>query len=160
MSNTVTPTNFKQIAALIMVPSFRVRLLPHTPLTPWLTRQLGQDCFRFDANHLNAGEAGPRKNVIHIRCIFYQSNVKCILWRMLEKDVLSNICNRYCPYVVEQSPLGYKQMITSGFYGFAEANYMSYGKPSFSVRDADGSTQSSSPSLNSYQALVGVGYKF
>jgi outer membrane protein W len=56
--------------------------------------------------------------------------------------------------------LGYKQMITSGFYGFAEANYMSYGKPSFSVRDADGSTQSSSPSLNSYQALVGVGYKF
>lgn len=56
--------------------------------------------------------------------------------------------------------LGYKQMITSGLYGFAEANYMSYGKPSLSVRDVDGSTQSSSPSLNTFQALVGVGYKF
>jgi opacity protein-like surface antigen len=57
--------------------------------------------------------------------------------------------------------LGYKQMITSGFYGFAEANYMSYGKPSFSVTDpSDGSKQSSSPSLNTFQALVGVGYKF
>jgi hypothetical protein len=59
--------------------------------------------------------------------------------------------------------LGYKQMITKGFYGFAEANYMSYGRASFSVM---GSFQgqavaiSSNPSLSTYQALVGVGYKF
>lgn len=59
--------------------------------------------------------------------------------------------------------LGYKQMITKGFYGFAEANYMSYGRASFSVM---GSVQgqavaiSSNPSLSTYQALVGVGYKF
>jgi outer membrane immunogenic protein len=55
--------------------------------------------------------------------------------------------------------LGYKQMIASGFYGFAEANYMSYDKPSFSAI-RNGYTVSSNPSLNSFQALVGVGYKF
>jgi hypothetical protein len=56
--------------------------------------------------------------------------------------------------------LGYKQIITGGFYGFAEANYMSYSKPSFSSTTRDGYKLSVSPSLNSYQALVGVGYKF
>jgi opacity protein-like surface antigen len=61
--------------------------------------------------------------------------------------------------------LGYKQMITKGLYGFTEANYMSYGKATFSSRAtyADGSgfsTNSQSPSLSSYQLLVGVGYKF
>jgi outer membrane immunogenic protein len=62
--------------------------------------------------------------------------------------------------------LGYKQMITQGFYGFAEANYMSYGKANFSQTSnyTDGSggsvTNNTSGSLNSYQALVGVGYKF
>jgi len=56
--------------------------------------------------------------------------------------------------------LGYKQMITSGFFGYAEANYMSYSKPSFSATSTDGTKLSTSPSLNSYQALVGVGYKF
>lgn len=55
--------------------------------------------------------------------------------------------------------LGYKQMISGGFYGFAEANYMSYDKPSFSAIK-NGYTVSSNPSLNSFQALVGVGYKF
>jgi len=62
--------------------------------------------------------------------------------------------------------LGYKQMIAKGFYGFAEANYMSYGKANFSQTSnyTDGSggsvTSNTSGSLNSYQALVGVGYKF
>lgn len=56
--------------------------------------------------------------------------------------------------------LGYKQMITGGFYGLAEVNYMSYSKASFSGTDSDGYTTSSNPSLNSYQFLVGVGYKF
>ena len=56
--------------------------------------------------------------------------------------------------------LGYKQMIASGLYGFAEANYMSYSKPSFSATTTAGYTLTSSPSLNTYQALVGIGYKF
>ena len=56
--------------------------------------------------------------------------------------------------------LGYKQMIANGFYGFAEANYMSYGKPSFSSVNGLTYTVTNSPSLSTYQALVGVGYKF
>lgn len=56
--------------------------------------------------------------------------------------------------------LGYKQMIANGFYGFAEANYMSYGKPSFSSVNGLTYTLSNSPSLSTYQALVGIGYKF
>lgn len=61
--------------------------------------------------------------------------------------------------------LGYKQIIQGGIYAFAEANYMSYAKPSFSrslspaIIDADTSL-TSQPSVNSYQLLVGVGYKF
>jgi len=60
--------------------------------------------------------------------------------------------------------LGYKQMITSGLYGFAEGNYMSYGRANVSAQNgttAGTSTNySMSQSLNSYQLLVGVGYKF
>ena len=59
--------------------------------------------------------------------------------------------------------LGYKQMITSGLYGFGEANYMSYSKPTLSASNIPGSggyNLSSSPSVSSYQLLVGVGYKF
>jgi hypothetical protein len=56
--------------------------------------------------------------------------------------------------------LGYKQMITSGFYGFAEANYMSYSKPSFSATTTANYTFNASPNLSTYQALVGIGYKF
>ena len=57
--------------------------------------------------------------------------------------------------------LGYKQIIAGGLYGYAEGNYMSYAKPSFSIAStALGSTFSSNPSFNSYQLLVGVGYKF
>lgn len=56
--------------------------------------------------------------------------------------------------------LGYKQIITGGFYGFAEANYMSYSKTTFSGTIGDSYKVSTNPSLSSYQALVGVGYKF
>jgi len=56
--------------------------------------------------------------------------------------------------------LGYKQMITSGLYGYAEGNYMSYGKANFSATASDGTLVTSNPSLNSYQLLVGIGYKF
>jgi outer membrane immunogenic protein len=55
--------------------------------------------------------------------------------------------------------LGYKQMITSGIYGFAEGNYMSYSKPSLSTSNSN-VLYVVNPSINSYQLLVGVGYKF
>ena len=59
--------------------------------------------------------------------------------------------------------LGYKQMIANGFYGFAEANYMAYGQKTFTSPFTSSGTTinlSNSPNLSSYQALVGVGYKF
>jgi hypothetical protein len=60
--------------------------------------------------------------------------------------------------------LGYKQIITGGFYGFAEGNYMSYNKPSLisNVSDSGASTwtMTTNPSISTYQLLVGVGYKF
>jgi hypothetical protein len=63
--------------------------------------------------------------------------------------------------------IGYKQIITGGIYGFAEANYMSYSKPSFTttgnINWDYGSypiTSKLSANLNSYQALVGIGYRF
>lgn len=61
--------------------------------------------------------------------------------------------------------LGYKQFITSGLYAFGEANYMSYGSANFGRSIAvPGSNvslvTSTNSSLNSYQVLVGLGYKF
>ncbi len=61
--------------------------------------------------------------------------------------------------------LGYKQIISGGFYGFAEANYMSYGKKNISSSGAcenicstyTGTTPTSS---SAYNLLVGVGYRF
>jgi outer membrane immunogenic protein len=55
--------------------------------------------------------------------------------------------------------LGYKQIITGGFYGFAEANYMSYSKSTYSGTIGE-TNVSTNPSMSSYQALVGVGYRF
>lgn len=62
--------------------------------------------------------------------------------------------------------LGYKQIITGGFYGFAEGNYMSYSK----VNAGSSWTEATSPAINvtstsntgssAYTLLVGVGYKF
>jgi len=70
--------------------------------------------------------------------------------------------------------LGYKQMITSGLYGFVEGNYMGYSAPSYSsnttTRASDTLHGVSSTgtrtvtanfaSLNSFQALIGLGYAF
>jgi hypothetical protein len=56
--------------------------------------------------------------------------------------------------------LGYKQIIKSDLYGFAEVNYMSYSKPSFSATTISLYNFSSAPSLNTYQFLTGVGYRF
>lgn len=62
---------------------------------------------------------------------------------------------------------GYKQMITSGFYAFGEANYYTFSKVNL---NASGSTtgaraggtfsQTSNPGANAYNFLVGVGYRF
>ena len=68
--------------------------------------------------------------------------------------------------------LGYKQIITSGLYGFVEGNYMGYSAPSYSYSTYTPTTvslsRSNSPrtvttsfaSLNSFQALIGLGYAF
>lgn len=69
--------------------------------------------------------------------------------------------------------LGYKQVITSGLYGFVEGNYMSYSAPSYtftSVNATNTSTGASTSStrtvsnnfasLNTYQMLIGLGYAF
>lgn len=49
--------------------------------------------------------------------------------------------------------LGYKQIIDGGLYGFAEANYASYGS-----KQLDGLSGSTKP--NTMNFVVGVGYKF
>jgi hypothetical protein len=72
--------------------------------------------------------------------------------------------------------LGYKQMITSGLFGFVEGNYMSYSAPSYSytsgikaietltgINSSSASTRAITAnfsSLNTYQFLIGVGYAF
>ena len=68
--------------------------------------------------------------------------------------------------------LGYKQIITSGLYGFVEGNYMGYSAPSYSYstyspaavslgRSASARTVTTSfASLNTFQALIGLGYAF
>ena len=60
--------------------------------------------------------------------------------------------------------LGYKQIIAGGFYGFGEVNYMSYASQNFGksygLSGFGAFNTSTSSSLNSYQLLLGVGYKF
>jgi hypothetical protein len=61
--------------------------------------------------------------------------------------------------------LGYKQIITGGFYGFAEGNYMSYASTSSNVswratNNAYSASVNQTGASNAYTLLVGVGYKF
>jgi len=58
--------------------------------------------------------------------------------------------------------LGYKQLITSGLYGFVEANYYGYAKPNLSstYTDEGGGTVSSNPNVSAYNFLLGLGYRF
>jgi len=68
--------------------------------------------------------------------------------------------------------LGYKQIITSGLYGFVEGSYMSYSAPSdsysanspaavsLSRSNSTRTVTTSFASLNSFQALIGLGYAF
>jgi hypothetical protein len=58
--------------------------------------------------------------------------------------------------------LGYKQLITGGLYGFAEANYYAYAKPNLSstYTDGPGGTVTSNPNVSAYNFLLGLGYRF
>lgn len=58
--------------------------------------------------------------------------------------------------------LGYKQIIASGFYGFAEVNYYNYSGASFAGTVLSDGTMTTgySPKTSAYQFLVGAGYKF
>jgi len=58
--------------------------------------------------------------------------------------------------------LGYKQFVTKGLYGFVEANYYAYAKPSLSstYTDGPGGTVSSNPNVSAYNFLLGLGYRF
>lgn len=58
--------------------------------------------------------------------------------------------------------VGYKQIVTKGLYGFAEANYYNYGKTSMGTSTLCDTTliTNFSPSASAYNFLVGIGYKF
>lgn len=62
--------------------------------------------------------------------------------------------------------LGYKQIISGGLYGFAEANYTSYGEKNVGSTGAWNSgvrgtyALNANLSANTFTGLVGVGYKF
>ncbi len=56
--------------------------------------------------------------------------------------------------------LGYKQVIKAGFYGFVEGNYFSYGSKTINFSDGASFIASQNTSINSYNFLAGVGYKF
>lgn len=60
--------------------------------------------------------------------------------------------------------LGYKQMIQNGFYGFIEGNYSALKSANFNTSGTNAGTPyvgyNNSGSINAYNFLVGVGYKF
>ena len=62
--------------------------------------------------------------------------------------------------------LGFKQIVSGGFYAFAEANYVSYGEQNVSATGRWNSgvtgtyTINGKMSANSFTGLVGVGYRF
>ena len=59
--------------------------------------------------------------------------------------------------------LGYKQIISGGFYGFGEANYMGYQSSTLSTpppNPASGAHFNIIQNVSAYNILVGLGYKF
>ena len=59
--------------------------------------------------------------------------------------------------------VGYKQIIQGGLYGFAEGNYFSYGNKQYNSSGIIGTTvytTTQTLNANSYNLMVGVGYKF
>jgi len=58
---------------------------------------------------------------------------------------------------------GYKQFITGGLYGFGEVNYASYGNNTSTETSAVSTyrlSQSSTVSANTFNVMLGLGYKF
>ena len=59
--------------------------------------------------------------------------------------------------------LGYKQIISDGWYGFGELNYSSYGNQTVSTTQTinrNNYTATGTGGMNTTNILVGVGYKF
>ena len=58
--------------------------------------------------------------------------------------------------------LGYKPILSNGFFGFAEANYYAYSKANMASINTDGAggTVSSNPSQKAHAFLLGLGYQF
>ena len=79
----------------------------------------------------------------------------------------ANTSNAYTSYN-QSGPslgLGYKQIFSGNWYGFAEANYIMYGNATYSIQvpasEARGSgTSSATNNGNLLSGLVGIGYKF
>lgn len=73
-----------------------------------------------------------------------------------DNSTVPNRSNNYTGYALG---FGYKQIISGGFYGFGEANYLSYNEKTSTTNDGTYVTTSKSSS-NVFNLLVGVGYKF
>lgn len=60
--------------------------------------------------------------------------------------------------------IGYKQIIQNGFYGFVEGNYLGYRSANYNSSGTNAGTpyvgNNTTGSINAYNFLVGVGYKF
>ena len=57
--------------------------------------------------------------------------------------------------------LGYRQLLSSNVYFFAEANYLDYGKAEFTILNLGRTgTYTSSPKSSNFNALVGIGARF
>lgn len=109
--------------------------------------------------YLKAGYSSVKVDVTAPSSITYQGQSE----PLSGLGLVSNQSKTLSGYIVG---LGYKQIITGGIYAYGEANYMSYGSSNFGRSTAiPGSSgisfnTNTSSSLNSYQLLVGVGYKF
>ena len=59
--------------------------------------------------------------------------------------------------------VGYKQIISGGFYGFGEANYLGYSSSTLSTPTINATSQARfnvNQNVSAYNFLVGVGYKY
>ena len=59
--------------------------------------------------------------------------------------------------------IGYKQMISGGWYGFIEGNYFVYGNQTVNMNGVNNAvpyTSTSTVNAKFYNALVGIGYRF
>lgn len=80
-----------------------------------------------------------------------------------QRDPAASVTDHMNGYILG---LGYRQMLTENFYGFAEANYMKYRKADLNLSTVanDGTyrvqTSGINPKTSAYNLLVGLGYDF